>query len=90
MRFGIADSQVDALFRIISPLPPKKVDRFEALEMESRLEVQIPLRIAHFFQGTLHKEEAASAFLAMAIEGVPMFRRHFFEIILPDEFELFH
>ncbi len=58
--------------------------------MESRLEVKIPLRIAHFFQGTLRKEEAASAFLAMAIEGVPMFRRHFFETILPDEAELFH
>jgi hypothetical protein len=49
----------------------------------------IALRIAYFFQGTLRKEEVASAFLAMAIEGVPRFRRHCFEVILADEFERF-
>jgi hypothetical protein len=44
------------------------------------------LRIDHFFQGKLSKEEVASAFLAMALEGVPGFRRHFLNLIAPKEF----
>ncbi len=51
--------------------------------------VSMTLRIAHFFQRTLRKEEVASAFLAMVIEGAAKFRGHFFKIILPNEFELF-
>ena len=44
------------------------------------------LRFHHFFEGMLKKEEAASAFLAMALEGVPSFRHHFFAAAgIPDE-----
>ena len=45
------------------------------------------LRFAHFFEGTLRREEVASAFLAMALEGVPSFRQYFFKLILPNEKE---
>lgn len=44
------------------------------------------MRIAHFFEGSLGREEAASAFLAMALEGVPRFRSHFFQLVVPDEY----
>jgi hypothetical protein len=44
------------------------------------------LRIAHFFEGSLGREEAASAFLAMALEGAPIFRRHFFKLVIPKEY----
>jgi hypothetical protein len=44
------------------------------------------LRIDHFFQGKLSKEEVSSAFLAMALDGVPEFRRHFLQLIAPKEF----
>lgn len=43
------------------------------------------MRLAHFFQGSLRREEVTSAFLAMALEGVPTFRRYFFQLVLPDE-----
>lgn len=36
------------------------------------------LRLNYLFEGMLKKEEAASAFLAMALQGVPSFRAHFF------------
>jgi hypothetical protein len=41
------------------------------------------LPLNHFFDGTLRKEEVASAFLAMALEGLPSFRSHFFSFIEP-------
>jgi hypothetical protein len=44
------------------------------------------LKIDHFFQGKLGKEGVASAFLAMALDGVPGFRRHFVKLIAPKEF----
>lgn len=43
------------------------------------------MKLTHFFKGNLRREESTSAFLAMALEGVPKFRRHFFEKILPNE-----
>lgn len=44
------------------------------------------LQLDHFFEGWLKKEEVASAFLAMALEGVPAFRHHFFAALgLSDE-----
>lgn len=43
------------------------------------------MRLTHFFQGSLRREEVTSAFLAMALEGLPNFRRYFFQFILPDE-----
>jgi hypothetical protein len=43
------------------------------------------LRLAHFFESTLRREEISSAFLAMVLEGVPRFRRHFFRLVVPDE-----
>ena len=45
------------------------------------------LRFAHFFESTLRREEVASAFLAMALEGVPSFRQYFFQLVLPNEKE---
>ena len=45
------------------------------------------LKINHFFQGKLSKEEVASAFLAMALEGPPSFRNHFFDLIAPEDCE---
>ena len=37
------------------------------------------LKIGVFLEGMLGREEVASAFLAMALKGVPSFRQHFFE-----------
>ena len=46
------------------------------------------LRLNHFFKGMLKREESASAFLAMALEGVPSFRRYFFAALpLPPELQ---
>lgn len=41
------------------------------------------LRLGHFFTGMMDREEVASAFLAMALEGVPSFRRLFFVAAAP-------
>jgi len=38
-----------------------------------------------FFEGKLGRENAASAFLAMALEGSPTFRAHFFEAIAGED-----
>jgi len=43
------------------------------------------MRLTHFFQGSLRREEVTSAFLAMALESFPKFRRYFFQCVLPDE-----
>lgn len=43
--------------------------------------------IRHFFNGKLKKEESASAFLAMALEGSEPFRRHFFSLVDANEAE---
>jgi len=45
------------------------------------------MRLTHFFEGSLGREEAASAFLAMALEGVPRFRKHFFKLVAPEEYK---
>ena len=45
----------------------------------------MPLRLAHFFEGTLRKEEVASGFLAMILEGIPRFRKHLFQLVVPNE-----
>src|SRR5688572_19607489 len=39
------------------------------------------LNIGHFFSGMMDREEVASAFIAMALEGIPSFRRHFFDTL---------
>jgi hypothetical protein len=44
------------------------------------------LRLTHFFEGKLGREEVASAFLAMALESVPRFREHFFRLVTPNEY----
>jgi hypothetical protein len=51
----------------------------------ARGDVNTVLRLTHFFEGTLHKEEVSSTFLAMVLEGVPRFRSHFFRLVVPDE-----
>ena len=46
------------------------------------------IRLNYFFEGMLKREESASAFLAMALEGVPSFRRHFFAALpIPSELQ---
>jgi hypothetical protein len=45
------------------------------------------LSLGHFFAGMMDREEVASAFLAMALEGVPSFRDHFFTAIAPSGLE---
>lgn len=45
----------------------------------------LPIRLTHFFKGNLRREESTSALLAMALEGVPSFRRYFFDKLLGDE-----
>jgi hypothetical protein len=42
------------------------------------------LRLSYFFKGMLKKEEAASAFLAMALDGVPSFRDYFFRSLVSE------
>ena len=44
------------------------------------------MRISHFFEGSLGREEVASALLAMALDGIPRFRKHFFKLVAPDEY----
>ena len=44
------------------------------------------MKLKHFFEGSLGREEVASAFLAMALEGVPRFRSHFFQLVVPEEY----
>lgn len=44
------------------------------------------MRLSHFFEGKLGREEVASAILAMALEGIPRFRNHFFKLVAPDEY----
>jgi hypothetical protein len=44
------------------------------------------MRLAHFFEGKLGREEVSSAFLAMALDSVPRFREHFFKLVAPDEY----
>lgn len=44
------------------------------------------MRIAHFFEGSLGREEVASALLAMALDSIPRFRRHFFQLVVPGEY----
>jgi hypothetical protein len=44
------------------------------------------LKLTHFFEGKLGREEVASAFLAMALESVPRFREHFFKLVAPNEY----
>lgn len=41
--------------------------------------------LRHFFQGGMSREEAASACLAMLLEGSEAFRQHFFSLVLPAE-----
>lgn len=41
--------------------------------------------LRHFFQGGMSREEAASACLAMLLEGSEAFRQHFFALVLPAE-----
>jgi hypothetical protein len=45
------------------------------------------MRLAHFFEGKLGREEVSSAFLAMALDSVPRFREHFFKLVAPDEYD---
>lgn len=48
---------------------------------------RISLSLGHFFAGRMDREEVASAFLAMALEGVPSFRDHVFAAIAPSGLE---
>jgi hypothetical protein len=43
------------------------------------------MRIGYFFEGMLCREEAASALLAMALEGVASFRKYFFHLVMRGE-----
>jgi hypothetical protein len=52
-------------------------------EVKSRLGVTMDFRF--FFEGKLSREEAASAFLAMALEASPTFRRHFLDAVAGED-----
>lgn len=42
------------------------------------------MKLDFFFQGMMSREEAASAFLAMALDGSPRFRSHFLRLVSPE------
>ncbi len=46
------------------------------------------MRFGYFFDGAVRSEETASAFLAMALDGVPRFRNHVLSLITPPNQQL--